>query len=178
LTVNKIVQQWNRLETFLFGLLVLGALGCAVYGIIMRYFFQSPPPWNEEVSQYFVIWAVFLAASTLAEERGHVGATLIVEHLPTRMRRGAAVFNATAALVFCGIISWYAFQIVWHTYLTDERSPTDLRFPLWIAYLSVAAGCFLVGVRSVMRIYRLLFHFTVSDILEHHEMSREKRDQL
>jgi len=172
--VNKILRQWNRLETFLFGVLALAALACAFFGVIMRYVFQSPPPWTEEVCLYLIIWAVFIAASTLAEERGHVGATLLVEQFSMKLRRGLAVFNGIATLAFCGIISWYAFQIVWHTYLTDERSPTDLRFPLWIAYLSVAAGCFLVGIRSVMRIYRLLFHFNAPDILENHEMTRER----
>ena len=60
-------------------------------------------------------------------------------------------------------------------YIYDERSLTGLRFPLWSTYLAVAAGCTLVGLRYIIRIYRLIFRFEESEILETHEMSREER---
>jgi C4-dicarboxylate transporter DctQ subunit len=100
---------------------------------------------------------------------------LLVERFPLKIRRFLAVFNGFMALGFCVIISWYGFQIVSDAYIYDERSLTGLRFPLWIAYLSVAAGCTLVGLRYIIRIYRLLFQFEKSEILETHEMSREER---
>jgi len=170
---NKFVVRWNQAEGFLFGLLNITALIVAFYGVIMRYVFRAPPYWTEEVCLYMIIWAVFLSASTLAEEKGHVGATLLVERFPMRIRRIVAVFNGVVCLGFCTIICWYGFQIVWQTYACAQKSSTALRFPLWIASLSVAAGCFLVGIRYILRIYRLLFRFQPSEILESHEMSRE-----
>ena len=171
--MNKIVGRWNRVEGFLFGFLNLAALASAFYGVIMRYLFRAPPYWTEEVCLYMIIWAVFISASSLAEERGHVAATLLVERFPVQVRRILAVFNGIVCMGFCAIIGWYGFQIVWQTYACDQRSSTAVRFPLWIAYLSVAAGCLLVGIRYGLRIYRLLFRFQESDILETHEMSRE-----
>ena len=165
--------RWNQAEGFLFGFLNLAALAAAFYGVIMRYVFHAPPYWTEEVCLYLIIWAVFIAASTLAEERGHVAATLLVERLPMQVRRILATFSAIICMGFCGFICWYGFQIVWQTYACAQRSSTALRFPLWIAYLAVAAGCLLVGIRYVLRIYRLLFRFQRSDILEAHEMSQE-----
>jgi len=173
MAANKIVERWNRVEIFLFGFLNLTALASAFYGVIMRYVFRAPPYWTEEVCLYMIIWAVFLSASTLTEERGHVGATLLVEHFPMQVRRIVAVLNGIVCLGFCGIICWYGFQIVWQTYACAQKSSTALRFPLWIACLSVAVGCLLVGIRYIMRIYRLLFRFQTSEILESHEMSRE-----
>ena len=171
--MNKILRRWNRVEGFLFGFLNLAAVAVAFYGVIMRYIFRAPPFWTEEVCIYMIIWAVFIAASTLAEERGHVAATLIVERFPIQIRRMLGVFNGIVCLAFCGIISWYGFQIVWQTYACNQKSPTALRFPLWIASLSVALGCLLVGIRYGLRIYRLLFQFQKSEILESHEMARE-----
>jgi C4-dicarboxylate transporter DctQ subunit len=172
--VNKIVMRWNRVEGLLIGILALAGVVCAFYGVIMRYVFRMAPEWAEEVVIYMTIWAVFIAASTLAEEKGHVAATLLVERFPLRVRRILAVFNGILALGFCGIISGYGFWIVLQTYACNEKSPTALRFPLWVAYLSVAVGCTLVGIRYVIRIYRLLFRFQRSEILESHEMSREE----
>ncbi|MGD8563621.1 MAG: TRAP transporter small permease [Desulfarculaceae bacterium] len=171
--MSNIWQQWNRIEEYLFGILALAALGCAFYGVIMRYIFSAPPYWNEEVSIYLIIWAVFITASNLAAKNGHVAATLLVEHLPIPARRFLAVINKFLILIFCLVISWYGLQMVWESYLMDQRSPTALRFPYWIAYLAVTTGCFLICLRSVIQIYQLIFNFHQSDILESHEMSRE-----
>lgn len=172
--MKGIVGAWNQVEKFLVGLLAFFAVAIAFYGVILRYVFHAPPYWTEEICIYMIIWAVFLVSSTLAEEKGHVAATLLVERFPLKIRRILAVFNGILALGFCGIVAWYGFFIVLQTYLCDQRSPTALRFPLWISYLAVAAGCTLVGIRYGMRIYRLLFRFQVSEILESHEMSREE----
>ncbi len=168
------MRVWNWVEKFVVGLLAFVATACAFYGVIMRYVFKAAPDWMEEIVIYMMIWAVFLMASTLVEVKGHVAATLIVERFSSRTRRILAVFNAILALGFCLLISWYGFRIVYQAYIFDERSLTGLRFPLWIPYLSVAAGCTLVSLRYLIRIYRLLFRFDEAEILETHEMSREE----
>ena len=172
--MHRIVEVWNQVEKFLVGVLALTAVASAFYGVIMRYAFQTAPDWIEEIVIYMIIWSVFLIASTLVEEKGHVAATLLVERFPLTVRRILAVFNGVLALGFCGVISWYGFRVVSQTYFLDERSVTALRFPLWISYLSVGAGCTLVGIRYGIRIYRLLFKFQIAEIMESHEMSREE----
>jgi C4-dicarboxylate transporter DctQ subunit len=167
--VNRILGGWNQVEKFLVGLLALASVASAFYGVVMRYVFQMTPDWIEEIVIYMVIWAVFLVASTLVEERGHVAATLLVERFPLRTRRFLAMFNAILAFAFCLLIVIFGFHIVGDALLKDARSVTSLRFPLWIPYLSVVVGCALVTIRYIIRIHRLLFHFEISQILEEHE---------
>ncbi len=167
--MNRIVGGWNQVEKFLIGLLALASVACAFYGVVMRYIFQMTPDWIEEIVIYMVIWSVFLVASTLVEERGHVAATLLVERFPLKMRRFLAVFNGLLALAFCLLIVQFGLQIVADAFLKDARSVTSLRFPLWISYLSVVTGCTLMSIRYGIRIYRLLFFFETSQILEEHE---------
>jgi C4-dicarboxylate transporter DctQ subunit len=173
--MRGILRGWNWTEKFIVGLLAFSATCLAFYTVIMRYFFKSPPEWGEQVIIYMIIWAVFINASTLAEERGHVAATLLVERFPMKTRRFLAVFNGLVAFGFCLLVSIYGYRIVAITYINDERSLTALRFPLWIPYLSVAAGCTLVALRYVRRVYRLLFRFDTGEIMETHELSREEK---
>ena len=172
--MNGIVGAWNRAEKFFVGILGLAAVACSFYGVVLRYVFRATPDWIDEITVYMIIWAVFISASILAAERGHHAATVLVELFPLRVRRILAVFNGILALGFCGIISVYGFWIVLQAYACSEKSPTSLHFPLWIAYLSVAVGCTLVGIRYVIRIYRLLFQFQRSEILEGDEVIREE----
>jgi C4-dicarboxylate transporter, DctQ subunit len=173
--MSKWEKGWTRVEKFIVGVLALSATGVAFYGVISRYLLRKPPDWAEEIVIYLIIWAVFITASILAEEKGHVAATLIVDRFSPKTRRILAVFNGLIVFGFCAAVSVLGYKIVSAAYLNDERSLTALRFPVWIPYLSVAAGCTLVALRYALRVYRLVFSFDPSQILETHELSREEK---
>jgi len=167
--VDKILKGWNWVEKTLIGILALSATLISFYTVLTRYLLNYSPDWGEEVIIYLIIWGVFISASLLAEEREHVAATLLVERFPLKMRRFLAIFNAALALGFTLLIFYFGLKIVGDAFLREERSLTALRFPVWIAYLSVVVGCALVSVRYGIRIHRLLFHFDISLVLEEHE---------
>jgi C4-dicarboxylate transporter DctQ subunit len=175
--MSKWEKGWTRVEKFIVGLLAFLATMVSFYGVITRYIFRKPPDWAEEVVIYMIIWAVFITASILAQEKGHVAATLIVERFSMKTRRYLAVFNGVVAFAFCVAVSILGIKIVSAAYGNDERSLTALRFPVWIAYLSVSTGCTLVAVRYVVGLYRLIFSFTPTEILETHELSRDIREE-
>ena len=97
--MTKWEKGWTRVEKFIVGLLAFSATLIAFYGVIARYIFRRPPDWAEEIVIYLIIWAVFITASTLAAEKGHVAATLMVERFSLKTRRNLAVFNGLVALV-------------------------------------------------------------------------------
>ncbi len=170
--MEKFLRAWNWMEKFLVGLLAFLATIFTFYSVIMRYGFNFSPEWVEETVMYMIIWSVFIISSTLAEERGHVGASFVVERFPPKARRVVEAFTALLALAFCALICYWGFQIVHLAYVTDERSLTSMRYPLWGAYLSVPVGATLILGRYIKRFYRLLFRFDPSDLLETHEMKR------
>ncbi len=169
---SKWAKGWTRVEKFIVGLLAFCATLIAFYGVLARYILRRPPDWAEEIVIYLIIWSVFISASILAEEKGHVAATLIVERFSIKSRRFLAIFNGLIALAFCICVSILGYKIVSAAYINDERSLTALRFPVWLPYLSVAAGCTLVALRYAIRVYRLVYSFHPSEILETHELSR------
>lgn len=171
--MGKILRAWSALEKLIVGILGLAATILAFSAVITRYFFSFSPEWLTETVIYLVIWAVFIVASTLAAERGHVGASFFVEKLPPPQRRILEILTGLLAVIFCILIGYWGFVIVCLAYATDERSLTLIRYPLWIFYLAVPVGLMLVAGRYLMRIYRLIFRFNPSDLLEHHEMSRK-----
>ena len=170
--MGKLLRAWSLTEKFLVGVLTLTATGFAFTGVVLRYGFSYSPEWLEEMIVYLIIWSVFIIASTLVEERRHVGATFLVELLPPKVRRGVEVITSLLALGFCILVMNWGYKIVHVAYITDERTMTSLRYPLWIFYLSLPVGLTLMTVRYGRRIYRLLFRFSASELREAHEMSR------
>jgi len=152
---------WNRIEQTLVGLLGFAALSFALWQVVSRYFFaQQSIIYAEEVIVYLMIWAIMIVSSQLVRTDGHVRPDLVLNVVPPNAARWMEIFNCAAAIVFCGALVWYGRQVVEIALLIDERSSSDLRFPMWIYYAALPAGGLLMLVRYVIRLVGLV---TASD---------------
>ena len=154
------LKIWDRAEQAIAGLLGIAALALALWQVASRYFF----PWNaisyaEEVIVYLVIWAIMIVSSQLVRSDGHVRPDLVLNFVPAGVKRWMEAFNSIAAIVFCGALAWYGWQVVETALLIDEHSASDLCFPMWIYYAALPAGGLLMLIRYLIRLYRYLFQF-------------------
>jgi TRAP-type C4-dicarboxylate transport system permease small subunit len=159
LKFEKILRIWDLAESYLVGTLALLATGCAFYQVVTRYFFNFAPEWAEESVIYLIVWAVFIMASKLVRDDHHVGADFIFQKMPPHLQQRVAIITTVLALIFCLIVVYFGSQVVSVALGIDERSTTRMRFPLWIAYLSVPAGCTLVSLSLIYRLYVLIKKF-------------------
>jgi C4-dicarboxylate transporter DctQ subunit len=175
--MGKFLQRWSWTERSFAGLLGLITTFFAFTNTVLRYVFSYSPEWMEEIVVYLIIWSAFVIASTLVEERRHVGATFLVDLLPPGMHRVVEVATSLLALSFCILVLLLGYKIVYISYLTDERSMSGVRFPLWIFNLALPVGLTLITARYGRRIYRLLFRFSPSLLKESDESGRSPHDQ-
>jgi TRAP-type C4-dicarboxylate transport system permease small subunit len=175
--MGKFVERWNWTERSFAGLLGLITTFLAFTNTLLRYVFSYSPEWMEELVIYLIVWSAFVIASTLVEERRHVGATFLVDLLPPGMRRAVEVATSLLALSFCILVLLLGYKIVYISYITDERSMSGVRFSTWMFYLALPVGLTLIAARYGRRIYRLLFRFSPSLLKERHELSRSAHDQ-
>jgi C4-dicarboxylate transporter DctQ subunit len=148
---------WNRAEQAIVGLLGLVALAFALWQVLSRYFLpQGSISYAEEVIVYLMIWAIMIVSSQLVRTDSHVRPDLVLNIVPGWLLRWLEIFNCAAAIVFCGALVWYGWQIVETARLIDERSASDLRFPMWIYYAALPTGSALMLVRYVVRLIGLV----------------------
>lgn len=154
---GHLARWWDSVEHFLIGLLAGVALLLAAYTMATRYFAPAhSPDWGDEVQVFLVIWAVFLAGSTLVARERHVRADLVLRSLPEGMQRALEAFNSAAALFFCAVMTWYGVEMTHQAWLFDDRTVSSLRFPLWIYYACLPAGMALMGLRYLRRLHLCL----------------------
>ena len=151
------MRIWDRVEQTLVGVLGLAALAFALWQIVSRYFLpQHSISYAEEVIVYLVIWAIMIVSSQLVRSDGHIRPDLVLNVVPPRLARWMEVFNCIAATAFCGALIWYGREVVEIALLIDERSASDLRFPMWIYYSALPAGGLLMLIRYIIRLAGLV----------------------
>jgi C4-dicarboxylate transporter DctQ subunit len=151
---------WDKAERFLIGLLGLAAMIIGLVQVVGRYVAPHYAiSWAEEVIVYLIIWGIMLAASQLVRTDGHVRPDLVLRAVPARVQRWMEVTNCIAALAFCIGLAWYGWSIVETSWMLDERSSSDLQFPMWLYSAAVPTGALLMSGRYVIRLYRYLFAF-------------------
>ncbi len=69
------------------------------------------------------------------------------------------VFNCLVAIAFTVGMVWYGWEVVDTAVLLDQRSSSDLQFPIWIYYAALPAGGLLMLIRYCVRLYRYVFRF-------------------
>ncbi|HEY0423162.1 MAG TPA: TRAP transporter small permease [Rhodopila sp.] len=151
------MKAWDRAERTLVGVLGLAALAFALWQVASRYFFpRESISYAEEVIVYLMIWAIMIVSSQLVRTDSHVRPDLVLHVVPVGVARWMEVFNCFAAMAFCGALIWYGWQIVEIAWLIDERSASDLRFPMWIYYSALPVGGLLMLIRYAIRIAGLV----------------------
>jgi C4-dicarboxylate transporter DctQ subunit len=124
------------------GVAVIGALLLLImtavvgYSVALRYLFNRPQVWTDELVGYLLVVLV-MAGATEALRRGeHIGVDLITERLSARGRRLAevAAFSHSVGLISVGY----------------------LEVPMWLPQAAVPAGAGLLALAAFNRLLRLL----------------------
>jgi TRAP-type C4-dicarboxylate transport system permease small subunit len=147
---------WRRLEVCTIGVLVVLALGVFLYGSVMRTLAPSlAVDWSEEVTIYLIVWATLLSGGTLAGERGHVSAQLVVHRLTPQSRLRLRMAIDLLTLAFCGLMVWLGVEGALFAHALDERSASTLQAPqAWVLYLALPVSMLLIVVRVARAIWQ------------------------
>jgi C4-dicarboxylate transporter DctQ subunit len=171
---SAVLGWWDWIEETLVGLLGLIALVIGLLQVVGRYIDPARAiSYAEEVIVYLIIWAIMIVSSQLVRRDGHVRPDLVLRLLPPRYLRLVEIFNCLVAIVFCGALVWYGWQIVDTSLLIDETSSTDLQFPMWIYYLALPVGSALMLLRYIMRLVRFTLYFDPATMTVGHIFQEE-----
>jgi C4-dicarboxylate transporter DctQ subunit len=158
--LRRFFAAWDRVERTLVGLLGAVALAIAVVQVFGRYIDPAGAiTWAEEVIVYIMVWGIMIIASQLVRTDGQVRPDLVLRMLPPGVQRWVEVFNCLVAIAFTFGMVWYGWDVVSTAVLLDQRSSSDLQFPIWIYYTALPVGGALMLMRYVIRLLRYLFFF-------------------
>lgn len=171
---DRFMAAWDWVERTIVGLLGAVALVIGAVQVFGRYIDPaSAITWAEEVIVYIVVWAVMIIGSQLVRHDGHVRPDLVLRLLPAGAQRWVELCNCVVAIAFTGGMVWYGWDVVSTAVMLDQRSSSDLQFPLWIYYLALPTGGGLMLVRYIIRLVRYAIAFDPKTMTVGHNIAHE-----
>lgn len=125
------------------GLLVVSVL-VICHMVFVRAVLGESSIWQTEFVTYAVIAATFLGAPYIQLTRGHVNVDIVPLFVAQPTRKALSVVGNLIALAFCGFFLYAAVPWWYEVFESGETTATIWRARLWIPYLSVPVGLFLL----------------------------------
>lgn len=92
-------------------------LSCVVLvnaNIIMRYFFNAPIKWSEEIVTGLFVWTCFIGSAYAYRRHEHLGVDILVKHMPSGMRRTVSSVMSVIELLVLGMLTIISAQYCYH----------------------------------------------------------------
>ena len=134
------------------------------YELLFPYASQLDFSWAQELCIYMFIWMAKFGAAYGVRTGIHVGVDVLVNRLPAEKARRVILFGLFCGALFTGVVGTLGAIFVWHMAETGQQS-NDLEAPMWIVYLAVPLGSYLMCFRFL----QVAWHFARTGDLPHHE---------
>jgi TRAP-type C4-dicarboxylate transport system permease small subunit len=156
--VERIIAALNQFIVIVSSVALLGASLVLTYSVVVRYFLKFSTDWQDEMSVFLIIGAVFMSAAAIQARRGHVAIEAIVGLLPPRVNRVRQIAVDIASLVFCGFFAWKSWILLDEAIVDNFHSGSTWGPPLWIPYSLMTVGMTLLGLQLLIQIVNELRH--------------------
>ena len=122
--------------------------------VIMRYFFNSPIRWAEEVVTSLFVWTVFIGSAYAYRKHSHLGVDILVNLMPPKMKAVVKSVMSVVELFVLSMLTVISSQYVYHLIFNRAGKlkivMTDmLRIPKWWTAIAVPIGFGLSVIYSV-----------------------------
>jgi C4-dicarboxylate transporter DctQ subunit len=111
--------------------------------------------WAQELTIYMFVWMAKFGAAYGVRTGIHVGVDVVINRLDTPWRNKFIIFGLLAGALFTGIVGTLGAKFVWEIGHTDQVS-ADLEMPMWIVYLAVPLGSYLMSFRFLQVTWQFL----------------------
>jgi TRAP-type C4-dicarboxylate transport system permease small subunit len=146
------------------GMLMSMFLGVA--DIVGTQILLIPVPGPRELTESTMVLIVFGALAYAQIRRAHIRVEIVYLRAGPRMRAAMDVITDLAALIFFSLLLWQAVLEAQYSLRIGEATSGLIRFPLWPARITLAAGCALVILRLILDLLVDLGRVRTGDPLE------------
>jgi TRAP-type C4-dicarboxylate transport system permease small subunit len=134
---------------------VLVSLGLIVYSVVLRYAFNRPPVWVDDVVGFLLVGTVMLAAAHTLRMGEHIGVDILTERLGPRGRRWAEAWGMAAVVVVSLILIVNGWNTAMFSKMLGILTAGEVEAPLYLLQLLLPLGGLLMLLVALEALLRL-----------------------
>jgi TRAP-type C4-dicarboxylate transport system permease small subunit len=150
-----LIAGLSRAAALLAGAAALAMAVLISADVLLRYFFNSPLLFVDEVAGFLQVLVVFAGLAYTFLAGAHVRVDLVTAHLPRALRAWLRVGGLALGIAFILVVSWATLQSAL-TAARYGRVSTVMLYPLWAPMLLIPAGLLLMGAVMIIALARQL----------------------
>lgn len=140
------------------GVVILSSIALVIasivltYSVFSRYFFHFSTDWQDELSVFLIVGAVFMSGAAVQAQRGHVAIEAIVGLLPARSNHIRQFVVDLASFAFCAFFAWKSWTLLDEAITENYHSGSTWGPPLWIPYSLMSVGMTLLSLQLLLQV--------------------------
>ncbi|ALS79525.1 TRAP transporter small permease [Planococcus kocurii] len=138
----------NYFEEVILFLAFLTMTIIAFSNIVARNMASLSLSFTEEITINLFVLLTFVGTAVGVRRYGHLGFTLIFDHMNPLFRKVFIVFSTLMSLILFGVLLWYGLQMVMFQMDMGQKTPS-LGWPQWILSSALPIGAFLCVIRTI-----------------------------
>jgi TRAP-type C4-dicarboxylate transport system permease small subunit len=149
----KFLNRFNQATGIVAGALIVVIGLLSTMEGILRGIFSSPTSWSLDVSQYILIWTIFLGTAYAFQERNHVSVDLLKEFVDERWgiraRRIMVLIAYLSAMIFIVVIGWDSIHLISTAIKYNKLTLGNFQIPIVYLYVAILAGALFMLVTVI-----------------------------
>ncbi|WP_047151804.1 TRAP transporter small permease [Aneurinibacillus tyrosinisolvens] len=168
-------KMWDLLEDIAAGSFLSVGIAFVFYGVLMRYVFNEPKAWVEEIANYTLVWGALLGVSVALRNNHHIQVDILYDKLPRRMQRLVDLFANLMGILFSIFFMYYGYVLVAKRY-TSGMVSMDVGIPMWMVYLILPISGIMLLLRFIEKFVQAVRGEKIVNTVDMVEISEEKEN--
>ena len=131
-------------------LLLLVMLGCVGLQVVMRYGFNAPLVWSEELARFTMVWLALLASTIVMRRGQHIAMTDVLP-IPSRLKRPLRLAVVIASVAILSALVIHGWEL---SERTMRQRSSGLGLPMGYMYVAIPVSALLMIVGQVLALAR------------------------
>jgi TRAP-type C4-dicarboxylate transport system permease small subunit len=129
------------------GVILVFITAAVCYSIGLRYLFTKTTIWLTQVTEYALLWIVFLATTWLLREGGHITTDIIYAHLKEKAKKPLDGLMSIIGGLTSGVLFILGNIHLWDCLINGVTDVRAVTVPKWIVFIIIPIGSLLLTIQ-------------------------------
>jgi TRAP-type C4-dicarboxylate transport system permease small subunit len=110
--VKSLLSAIDRLLIVIVGILLVAVLAVVSLQVVMRYVFNAPTVWSEELATLLFVWFVMLGIGPVLKHQEHIKVEVLTELPSIWLKRLLHLLGNLVFIIVFAVLGYYALQLL------------------------------------------------------------------